>query len=216
MIHFPRIYPPISHRMKQYSVIALSGALLSLSACTQKDVQPAPAPTPAPVPVAEAPAPAPAPVAEMPAPVAEAPVTAGSGVAPLGETPAVPDASGAVVPPPVGSGAAVVPAPVVALDATGTTTAGRMKRIEISKNYTHPAGNGSLAGVMDIEDGVVRTFALNVKNPFAEKIQTAEGANLIGKNIKDIKIDTVSGATYTTQAFNEFIDELRKTEAVAN
>lgn len=64
------------------------------------------------------------------------------------------------------------------------------------------------------KDGVITTvnttplatneISLKLQNAFAANVS----ANVVGKAVKGLKVDTVSGASLTTNAFNEYLASL--------
>ncbi|MDD5213339.1 MAG: hypothetical protein PHG82_02855 [Candidatus Gracilibacteria bacterium] len=96
-----------------------------------------------------------------------------------------------------------------------TTTAGITTK-EFNLSYNLPNGKPlSFNGNLEIENGAIKavnfpTYDLvNDKSyevQFAKKMQ----ADLIGKTVKGLQYDGMSGASLTTKAFNDFLNTINK------
>ncbi len=78
-------------------------------------------------------------------------------------------------------------------------------------SYQSPAGTESIKIDMTTKDGVITSVSATplASNPISVKMQTAFAAgvseSVVGKTAKGLKVDTVSGASLTTGAFNEYL-----------
>lgn len=78
-------------------------------------------------------------------------------------------------------------------------------------NYKTPAGSDSMKVSITTKNGIItetsatpmatNPVSLRFQQSFAGKIS----GNVVGKSIKGLKVDTVSGASLTTAAFNDFL-----------
>ncbi len=77
--------------------------------------------------------------------------------------------------------------------------------------YKSPAGQESINVSLTTKDGIITNVTATplATNPISIKLQSAFASdiskNVIGKTIKGLKVDTVSWASLTTGAFNEYI-----------
>ncbi len=103
------------------------------------------------------------------------------------------------------------PAPVAApaLVSTGANAApvaasGSERTVEFNQPYSLGAQTAYLKGRMVLENGIVKSVevpgAQGPQATFAEGISEA-----YGKPVKGLQVDTISGASLTTAAFNEFL-----------
>lgn len=77
--------------------------------------------------------------------------------------------------------------------------------------YKTPAGDDVMKVSVTLQNGVItqasatplatNAISLKLQTAFAEKVSE----NTVGKAIKGLKVDTISGASLTTTAFNEFL-----------
>ncbi len=78
-------------------------------------------------------------------------------------------------------------------------------------SYTSPAGPESIKVSITTQNGIITNVMATplATAPISLKLQTAFADNVsksvVGKNLKGLKVDTVSGASLTTGAFNEFL-----------
>lgn len=78
-------------------------------------------------------------------------------------------------------------------------------------SYRSPAGTESMKISMTTKDGVITSVTATplATNPISLKMQTGFAAgvskSVVGKVAKGLKVDTVSGASLSTGAFNEFL-----------
>lgn len=85
-------------------------------------------------------------------------------------------------------------------------------------NYVSPAGPETIDVTLTVKDGVVTdsTVVANAENPVSVKKQGEFIAGykqfVVGKKLADLSLSKVSGASLTTQGFNEALGEL-KTQA---
>ncbi|MFZ3233523.1 MAG: FMN-binding protein [Patescibacteria group bacterium] len=104
------------------------------------------------------------------------------------------------------------PAPVAApaLVSTGTNAApaavsGSERTVEFNQPYSLGTQTAYLKGRMVLENGIVKS----VEVPGAQGPQATFAAGIgdeaYGKPVKGLQIDTISGASLTTAAFNEFL-----------
>lgn len=98
---------------------------------------------------------------------------------------------------------------VASVSSTIATPKDVMQTKEIS--YMSPAGSETIKVSLTTKDGVITSVTATplATNPISLKLQTAFAGdvskNAVGKAIKGLKVDTVSGASLTTAAFNEFL-----------
>ena len=85
-------------------------------------------------------------------------------------------------------------------------------------NYTAPSGSESIDVTLTLKDGIIEAASVkaNAENPISKKFQDGFVASyktlVVGKNIADLSLSKVSGASLTTNGFNEALGEL-KTQA---
>jgi major membrane immunogen (membrane-anchored lipoprotein) len=90
-----------------------------------------------------------------------------------------------------------------------TSEADGIKTQEVS--YKTPAGNDSMKVSVTLKKGIVMDVSVTplAVNPISLKIQkefsSGVAKSAVGKNIGGLKVDTVSGASLSTGAFNEFL-----------
>lgn len=78
-------------------------------------------------------------------------------------------------------------------------------------SYTSPAGKETIKTNLTVKNGIITDVSTTplATHPISLKLQTAFSAkvseSVIGKAIKGLKVDTISGASLTTGAFNDFL-----------
>jgi hypothetical protein len=103
--------------------------------------------------------------------------------------------------PPVSS-EVVAPSVTTSMTQTGTisyTTPGGVDKVNFS--LTHKAG---VVESVIVTPAAEHEFSKNWQAKFAESVSS----EIVGKNIKDLKLSAVGGASLTTGAFNQFIASL--------
>ena len=97
--------------------------------------------------------------------------------------------------------------------ATVTNTPATPSEVAQTKELTYksPAGTESIKVNMTTKDGVITSVTATplATNPISLKMQTAFAGgvskSVVGKAVKGLKVDTVSGASLTTGAFNAYL-----------
>lgn len=105
------------------------------------------------------------------------------------------------------------PTPTAEAPATVTSTPATPSEAVQTKeiSYQSPAGPESMKVSITTKDGVITSVTATplATNPISLKLQTAfaDGVSksVVGKAVKGLKVDTVSGASLTTGAFNAYI-----------
>lgn len=100
--------------------------------------------------------------------------------------------------------------------ATVTNTLAISKNVTKAQevNYTSPAGPESMKASITTNDGIITEASITplATNPISLKLQGAFAKDIsgkvVGKAIKDLQVDTVSGASLTSAAFNEFLKSM--------
>ena len=81
--------------------------------------------------------------------------------------------------------------------------------------YSSPAGAENIRVEITLEDNIVTDSKVTVlaQNPISKKKQEEFAASykafVIGKNINDIKLDKVAGASLTTAGFNNALEKIK-------
>ena len=77
--------------------------------------------------------------------------------------------------------------------------------------YKSPAGDETVNISMSLNNGIITSVSATplATNPKSIRMQTGFSANIsqnvVGKALRGLKVDTVSGASLTTAAFNDFL-----------
>lgn len=115
---------------------------------------------------------------------------------------------------------ATPPAEVVVAPATPSTSlvdSGTVATSQINApiegviSYKTPAGDDAIKVSLMTKEGIITGVATTplATNPISLKLQTAFAAkvseSVVGKAVKGLKVDTISGASLTTAAFNGFL-----------
>lgn len=80
--------------------------------------------------------------------------------------------------------------------------------------YTNPAGQDKVSFTLTQNAGVIESLVVTslAENEFSKNWQAkfieAASSEIVGKNLKDLKLNAVGGASLTTGAFNQFIASL--------
>ena len=81
-------------------------------------------------------------------------------------------------------------------------------------SYSSPGGQDEVTFSVETKDGIITSLAVTPKgsNPvsinYQKNFASKAPAQVVGKSLKGLKVSTVSGASLTTWAFNEFVAEL--------
>lgn len=105
---------------------------------------------------------------------------------------------------------AAAPAPVVPNPtATVDTASGVVKKtIVISKTYSYGADaddTATIYGNMIVSDGVVESITIDDPKGAVKVFADGISTKVVGKTLSGLTVDTVSGASLTTAAFNDFL-----------
>lgn len=101
--------------------------------------------------------------------------------------------------------------------ADGETTAGvqETKTLEIEGEYTSPGGPETIGIKITLDSEIITDSVVEVhaENPISNLKQTdfaaAHKELVVGKNINEITLDKVAGASLTTKGYNEAIEKLK-------
>ncbi len=110
------------------------------------------------------------------------------------------------------------PAPAQAMTSKSAASTYKDGIYSTMGNYTAPSGAESIDVTLTLKDGVVEAASVkaNAENPISKKFQDGFVASykslVVGKKIADLSLSKVSGASLTTDGFNEALEEL-KTQA---
>lgn len=108
------------------------------------------------------------------------------------------------------SNAPSAPAPTPAAPTESTTPQGGVTKTQYL-SYKSPAGDDTMSVSVTTKDGVVTAVSATPEatNPISLQLQKAFADNVsgkvVGKSVKNLKVDTISGASLTTKAFNDFL-----------
>jgi len=183
--------------------VALAGILVSCGATTP--VEPVPTTPKVETPAAEVTPVTPVVTPDTPAVVPEASVVNPS--APAVDTPA----TDAMVTP---SPAIVPPSAVVGTESNPVVQIPTTKISSEVVKYTSPAGDEEMKVTVESVNNVISkvTVTSMATNDISKKKQTGFAAEVagvaVGKPVAGLKLDTISGASLTTKAFNEYVQSL--------
>lgn len=86
----------------------------------------------------------------------------------------------------------------------------------VNDTYLSPGGTENIAVEVVLQDGVVNSVSVTQRANNDEsadhqaQFQKSYKSKVVGKSIKDLKLSRISGASLTTRAFNDALDQIRR------